>query len=142
MGIRQHLLELQGENQKQWFETGCSCCCWSGLGSSAYGRNMNSSRNTARLFYKVDLTFAVTACIPVLVEAALGAHLVRRSIFRDLKQNLATLGPSPYCLSIWQRSCQHFRSYKTTNRKQLHCFFRFRPFEKDRLKKTVSQWSV
>ena len=98
------------------------------------GRNMNSLRNMARLFHKLDLTFAVTACIPVLVEAALGAHLVRRSIFRDLKQNLATLRRSPYCLSIWQRSCQHFRSHETTNRKQLQNSF-FSDF--DPLKKTV-----
>ena len=35
------------------------------------GRNMNSLRNMARLFLKVNLTVAVTACIPVLVEAAL-----------------------------------------------------------------------
>ena len=60
-------------------------------------RNMNSLRNMARLFHKVNLTVAVTACIPVLVEAALEAHLVRRSIFRDLKQNLATSRPSLYC---------------------------------------------
>ena len=53
-------------------------------------RNMNSLRNMARLFHKVNLTFAVTACIPVLVEAALEAHFVRRSILRDLEQNLAT----------------------------------------------------
>ena len=33
------------------------------------------------------VTVAVTACIPVLMEAALEADLVRRSIFRDLKQN-------------------------------------------------------
>ena len=98
------------------------------------GRNMNSLRNMASLFHKVNLTFAVTACIPVLVEAALEAHLVRRSILRDLKQNLATLRPSPYCLSIWQRSCQHFRSHETTNRKQLQNSF-FSDF--DPLKKTV-----
>ena len=61
------------------------------------GRNMNSLRNMARLFLKVNLTFVVTACIPVLVEAALEAHLVRRSISRDLKQSLATLRPSLYC---------------------------------------------
>ena len=37
-------------------------------------RNMNRLRNMARLFHKVNPTFAVTACIPVLVEAALEAH--------------------------------------------------------------------
>ena len=61
------------------------------------GRNMNSLRNMASLFHKVNLTFAVTACIPVLVEAALEAHLVGRSILRDLKENLATLRPSLDC---------------------------------------------
>ena len=61
------------------------------------GGNMNSLRNMARLFHKVDLTFAVTACIPVLVEAALEAHLVRRSIFRDLKHNWETLRTSLDC---------------------------------------------
>ena len=61
------------------------------------GRNMNSLRNMARLFHKAHLTFAVTACTPVLVEAAPEAHLVRRSIFRDLKQNVATLRPSLDC---------------------------------------------
>ena len=38
------------------------------------GRNMNNLRNMARLFHKLNLTVAVTACIPVLVEAALEAH--------------------------------------------------------------------
>ena len=61
------------------------------------GRNMNRLRNMARLFHKVNLTFVVTACILVLVEAALEAHLVRMSILRDLKQNLATLRPSLDC---------------------------------------------
>ena len=37
-------------------------------------RNMNSLRNMARLFHEVNLTFAVTASTPVLVEAALEAH--------------------------------------------------------------------
>ena len=58
---------------------------------------MNSLRNMARLFHKLNLTVAVTACIPVLVEAALEAHLVRRSIFRDLKQNWETLRTSLDC---------------------------------------------
>ena len=61
------------------------------------GRKMNSLRNMARLFHKLNLTVAVTACIPVLVEAALEAHLVRRSIFRDLKQNWETLRTSLDC---------------------------------------------
>ena len=38
------------------------------------GRNMDSLRNMARLLHKVNLTVAVTACIPVLEEAALEAH--------------------------------------------------------------------
>ena len=60
-------------------------------------RNMNSLRTMARLFHEVNLTFAVTASTPVLVEAAPEAHLVRRSIFRDLKNKLATLRPSLDC---------------------------------------------
>ena len=108
------------------------------------GRNMNSLRNMASLFHKVNLTFAVTACIPVLVEAALEAHLVRRSILRDLKQNLAMLRPSLDCsvhlatqLPASQKPQDHQK--KTITR---FLFFRFRPFEKDHLKKTISQWSA
>ena len=106
-------------------------------------RNMNSLRNMARLFHKVNLTVAVTACIPVLVEAALEAHLVRRSILRDLKQNLAMLRPSLDCsvhLATQLPASQKPRDHK---KKQLQgfLFFRFRPFEKDHLKKTFSQWS-
>ena len=45
-------------------------------------RNMNSLRNMARLFHKVNLTSAVTACIPVLVEAAPGLmHHAVLSVF-------------------------------------------------------------
>ena len=108
------------------------------------GRNMNSLRNMARLFHKVDLTFAVTACIPVLVEAALEAHLVRRSILRDLKQNLATLRPSLDCSVHLATQLPASQKPRDHQKKQLqnYFFFRYRPFEKDRLKKTFSQWSV
>ena len=108
------------------------------------GRNMNSLRNMARLFHKVNLTFVVTACIPVLVEAALEAHLVRRSIFRDLKQNVATLRPSLDCfvhLATQLPASQKPRDHKKQTITKF-LFFRFRPFEKDRLKKIVSHWSA
>ena len=100
------------------------------------GRNMNSLRNMARLFHKLDLTFAVTACIPVLVEAAIEAHLVRRSIFRDLKQNLATLRPTLYCSVHLATQLPAFQKPRDYEQKTItFFFFRFRPFEKDRSEK-------
>ena len=107
-------------------------------------RNMNSLRNMARLFHEVNLTFAVTASTPVLVEAAPEAHLVRRSIFRDLKQNLATLRPSLDCFVHLATQLPASQKPRDHEKKAITkvLFFRFRPFEKDRLKKTVSQWSA
>ena len=98
------------------------------------GRNMNSLRNMARLFHKVHLTSAVTACTPVLVEAAPEAHLVRRSIFRDLKQNVATLRPSLDCFVHLATQLPASQKPQDHEKKQLqNSFFS----DSDPLKKTV-----
>ena len=98
------------------------------------GRNMNSLRNMARLFHKVHLTSAVTACTPVLVEAAPEAHLVRRSIFRDLKQNVATLRPSLDCFVHLATQLPASQKPRDHEKKQLqNSFFS----DSDPLKKTV-----
>ena len=96
--------------------------------------NMNSLRNMARLFHEANLTFAMTESTPVLVEAAPEAHLVRRSIFRDLKQNLATLRPSLDCFVHLATQLPASQKPQDHEKKQLqNSFFS----DSDPLKKTV-----
>ena len=144
MGTRQRLLELKEEKRKQRLETGCCCYCWSGLGSLAYGKEHEQFEEHGKTFPQGQSDFCCDR-----LHTGLGGGCTRSPLSQEvnLQGSQTKFGNVEAISLLLCPSGNAVASISEATRPQtknnyMCVFFRFQPFEKDRLKKTVPHRSV